>query len=93
LYLVKERNKKSLLNLGHVDYSDSSGLGKLGMRSRPCAAKDDELKLLNLTKRVKALLRITKRNTIFNIATDEATSLKSCSPIISPAPLLNPIMR
>ena len=44
--------------------------------------------VLNLTERVKALLRITKLNTLFNITADEATSLKSFSPIICPSLLL-----
>jgi hypothetical protein len=39
------------------------------------------LKLLNLTKTVRDLLRITKLNTVSDITDDEATSVKSFSPV------------
>ena len=91
--LISEGNKKILLNLRNVDYIDSSGLGELVSAFTSMRSVGGALKLLNLTKRVQALLQITKLSTVFDITDDEATSLKSFSPSILPAPVLEPIMR
>src|SRR2546429_8819333 len=91
--LINEGNKKILLNLRNVDYIDSSGLGELVSAFTSMRSVGGALKLLNLTKRVQALLQITKLSTVFDITDDEATSLKSFSPSILPAPVLEPIMR
>lgn len=88
--LVNEGNKKILLNLSNVDYIDSSGLGELVSAFTSMRSQDSELKLFNLTKRVRALLQITKLYTVFDITDDEATSVKSFSPAIWPSPLPKP---
>src|SRR5947207_12946834 len=75
--LVSEGIKKILLNLRNVDYIDSSGLGELVSAFTSLRSQGGELKLLNLTKRVRALLQITKLLTVFDITDDEATSVKS----------------
>ncbi len=90
--LVREGIKKILLNLRNVDYIDSSGLGELVSAFTSMRSGGGELKLLNLTKRVQALLQITKLYTVFDITDDEATSLKSFSPSIWPASQLEPVM-
>ncbi len=90
--LIKDGNKKILLNLRDVDYIDSSGLGELVNAFTSMRSQGGELKLLNLTKRVRALLQITKLLTIFDIKDDEAISVKSFSPAISPSLLPEPIM-
>ena len=90
--LIKDGNKKILLNLRDVDYIDSSGLGELVNAFTSMRSQGGELKLLNLTKRVRALLQITKLLTIFDITDDEAISVKSFSPAISPSLLPEPIM-
>ncbi len=90
--LVKEGIKKILLNFRNVDYIDSSGLGELVSAFTSMRGQGGELKLLNLTKRVRALLQITKLLTIFDIKDDEAISVKSFSPAISPSLLPEPIM-
>jgi anti-sigma B factor antagonist len=91
--LISEGNKKILLNLRNVDYIDSSGLGELVSAFTSMRSGGGELKLLNLTRRVHALLQITKLSTVFDITDDEATSLKSFSPSIRPPSLLEPLMR
>ena len=58
--LIKEGNKKILLNLRDVEYIDSSGLGELVNGFTIMRSQGGELKLLNLTKRVRALFQITK---------------------------------
>jgi len=80
--LLSEGNKKILLNLGDVNYIDSSGLGELVSAFTSVRSQGGELKLLNLTKRVRNLLQITKLYTVFDITDDEATSVKSFSPAI-----------
>ena len=88
--LISEGNKKILLNLGNVNYIDSSGLGELMTAFTSMRSQGGELKLLNLTKRVRDLMQITKLYTVFDITDDEATSIKSFSPSISPPSLLEP---
>ena len=90
--LISEGNKKILLNLRNVDYIDSSGLGELVSAFTSMRSGGGALKLLNLNKRVQALLQITKLYTVFDITDDEAASLKSFSPSIWPAAQLEPIM-
>ena len=90
--LIKGGNKKILLNLRDVDYIDSSGLGELVSAFTSVRSQGGELKLLNLTKRVRALLQITKLLTVFDITDDEAISVKSFSPAVWPPSLPAPIM-
>ena len=90
--LISEGNKKILLNLRDVDYIDSSGLGELVSAFTSMRSSGGALKLLNLSKRVQALLQITKVYTMFDITDDEATSLKSFSPSIWPPSPLQPVM-
>ena len=90
--LIQGGNKKILLNLRDVDYIDSSGLGELVKALTSMRSKGGELKLLNLTKRVRALLQITKLSTVFDVADDEAISVNSFSPAIWPSSLPDPVM-
>ena len=91
--LAIEGIKKILLNFRDVDYIDSSGLGELVSAFTSIRSQGGELKLLNLTKRVRSLLQITRLLTVFDVTDDEATSVKSFSPAISPSSLPVPIMR
>jgi anti-sigma B factor antagonist len=77
--LASSGNKKILLNLGNVNYIDSSGLGELVGAFTSLRSEGGELKLVNLTKRVRDLLQITNLYTVFDIADDESVSLKSFS--------------
>jgi anti-sigma B factor antagonist len=85
--LVREGNKKIRLNLSDVNYIDSSGLGELVSAFTSMRSQGGELKLLNLTKRVRLLLQVTKLITVFDVTDDEAASVKSFSPAIWSAPL------
>jgi anti-sigma B factor antagonist len=89
--LAREGTKKILLNLRNVDYIDSSGLGELVCAFTSMRNQGGELKLLNLTKRVRSLLQITKLLTVFDVTDDESTSVKSFSPVICPSSLREPI--
>ena len=58
--LLTKGQKKILLNLGDVNYIDSSGIGELVSAFTTVRKQGGELKLLNLTKKVHDLLQITK---------------------------------
>jgi anti-sigma B factor antagonist len=75
--LTAKGNKKILLNLGDVSYIDSSGIGELVSGFTTVANQGGTLKLLNLTKRVKDLLQITKLYTVFDVHEDEAHAVRS----------------
>jgi anti-sigma B factor antagonist len=75
--MVMKGNKKLLLNLGEVTYIDSSGIGELVSGFTTVANQGGTLKLLNLSKRVKDLLQITKLYTVFEVFDDEATAVRS----------------
>lgn len=87
--LVNDGTKKILLNLRNVEYIDSSGLGELVTAFTSTRSQGGELKLLNLTQRVRSLLRITRLLTVFDITDDEATSVESFSPATQPSSLAN----
>jgi anti-sigma B factor antagonist len=75
--LLAKGNKKILLNLGNVNYIDSSGIGELVSAFTTVRNQGGELKLLNLTKKVHDLLQITKLYTVFDVKDDEATAIKA----------------
>src|SRR3989442_1812487 len=63
--LVQQGHKKLLLNLGDVSYMDSAGLGEIVQADATVNKNGGALKLLNVTKRIKQLLAITKLLTGF----------------------------
>src|ERR1051325_5961020 len=63
--LVQQGQKKLLLNLGEVSYVDSAGLGEIVQSYATVNKNGGRLKLLNVTKRIKDLLSITKLLTVF----------------------------
>ena len=75
--LLGKGNKKILLNLGDVNYIDSSGIGELVSAYTTVKNQGGELKLLNLTKKVHDLLQITKLYTVFDVKDDEASAISS----------------
>src|SRR5438270_6460811 len=77
--LLSKGNKKILLNLGEVNYIDSSGIGELVSAFTTVRNQGGDLKLLNLTKKVHDLLQITKLYTVFDVKDDETSAVKSFS--------------
>lgn len=75
--LIGRGQKNILLNLGEVNYIDSSGLGELVSAYTTAKNQGASLKLLNLTKKVKDVLQLTKLYTVFDIYDDEATAISS----------------
>ena len=75
--LLEDGQSKILLNLGDVNYIDSSGIGELVSGFTAVRNRSGELKLLNLTKKVNDLLQITKLFTVFDVFSDEQTAVRS----------------
>jgi anti-sigma B factor antagonist len=75
--LLAKGSKQILLNLGDVNYIDSSGIGELVSAYTTVRNQGGELKLLNLTKKVHDLLQITKLYTVFDVKDDEASAIAS----------------
>ena len=65
--LVLDGRKRIVLNLGDVDYIDSAGLGTLVSSAASARRAGGELKLVNLTKRVRDLMQITRLSTLFEV--------------------------
>ena len=80
--LISDGIKKILLNFRDVDFIDSSGLGELVTALTNMRSQGGELKLLNLTKRVRSVLQITRLLDFFDATDDEATYVNSFSPAI-----------
>jgi anti-sigma B factor antagonist len=72
--------KDIILNLAHVDYIDSTGLGALVMCSTSQRKAGGALKLLNLNRRNIELLVMTKLATVFDLFTDEQDAVNSFFP-------------
>ncbi|HEX4155165.1 MAG TPA: STAS domain-containing protein [Acidobacteriaceae bacterium] len=72
-------SRKILLNLGEVNYIDSAGLGELVAAYTSVKNAGGELKLLNLSRKVKDLLVITKLLTVFDIKDNEKDAIASFS--------------
>jgi len=75
--MVGKGQKKILLNLGDVSYIDSSGIGELVSGFTTVTNSGGEMKLLNLNKRVKDLLQITKLYTVFDVHDEEAHAIRA----------------
>lgn len=75
--LIGKGSKRILLNLGDVNYIDSSGLGEMVSAFTTAKNQTAELKLLKLTKKVHDLLQLTKLYTVFDVYDDEASAIAS----------------
>ncbi len=75
--IVKSGGKKLILNLAEVNYIDSSGVGELVSTYTTVTNAGGQLKLLNLTKKIRELLTITKLLTVFEVYDNEEAALRS----------------
>lgn len=75
--LISKGSKNILLNMGDVNYIDSSGLGELVSAFTTAKNQGAAVKLLSLTKKVKDVLQLTKLYTVFDIYDDEASAIAS----------------
>ena len=65
--LIDSNNKKIIIDLVNVDWMNSSGLGILIGAVTVLKNSDGCLCLINVSDRIKNLLKITKLDTVFNI--------------------------
>jgi len=77
--LIQQDRKRILLNLGAVPYIDSAGLGEIVRTYTTVSRQGGQLKLVHLTKRITALLMITKLLTVFETFDSEPEAIKSYS--------------
>jgi anti-sigma B factor antagonist len=68
--------KHIVLNLAEVNYIDSSGVGELVSSFTTVAKEGGELKLLNLTTKVREILAITRLLTVFKVFDDEQAAVR-----------------
>lgn len=72
---IEGGNVKFILNLGQVAHIDSAGLGELIATYTSVRNRQGDVKLLNLDKKAKDLLQMTKLLTVFDTYNDEAKAL------------------
>jgi anti-sigma B factor antagonist len=75
--LIVKGHRKILMDLGDVDYIDSSGIGEMVAAYTTVRSAQGELKIVRLTKRVHDILQITRLYTVFDVQADEAGALRS----------------
>ena len=75
--LLQQGHKQLLIDLANVSYVDSAGLGELVQAYATSKNRGGALKLLNVTKRLKDLLVVTKLLTVFDTFDSEADALAS----------------
>jgi anti-sigma B factor antagonist len=75
--ILNENGKKIILNLGDVNYIDSSGIGELVSTYTTVQKNGGKFKLLNLTKKIQELLQITKLLTVFEVFENEQDAVTS----------------
>ena len=75
--LLVNGGRKIVLNLKDVNYVDSSGIGELVRSYTSVTREGKQLKLLNLTKKIRDLLVITKLLTVFQVYENEQAALAS----------------
>ena len=75
--LISKGSKTILLNMGDVNYIDSSGIGELVTAFTTVKKTGGDMKLLHLTKKVHDLLQLTKLFTVFEVFSDENVVIQS----------------
>jgi len=75
--LIQSGAKKILLNMGNVNYIDSSGVGELVRAYASTGSQSGQLKLLGLTKKIHDLLMVTKLLTVFEAHENEKQAIES----------------
>ena len=77
---MEGEKKQIILNLDHVEYIDSTGLGSLVICFTRMQRAGGALKLLKLNRRNIELLILTKLTTVFELFNDEQDAVNSFFP-------------
>jgi anti-sigma B factor antagonist len=75
--LVQAGNKNILLNMANVSYIDSTGVGALVGSFTTIRNQGGQMKLTNLSDRVRDILLVTKLLTVFDVYDNETEGTKS----------------
>jgi anti-sigma B factor antagonist len=78
--LLTEGRNQIVLDLEHVDYIDSTGLGNLVISYTQVKKTGGALKLVNLNRRNVELLALTRLHTIFEVFAAETDAVNSFFP-------------
>lgn len=78
--LLSAGHSQIVLDLGGVDYIDSTGLGNLVISFTQVKKAGGALKLMCLNKRNVELLALTRLHTIFEVFADETNAVNSFHP-------------
>lgn len=75
--LLERDEKKIVLNMAGVGYMDSAGVGELVASYTTAQSHGAELKLLNLTAKIRDLLQFTQLITVFDSYDSEEEAVAS----------------
>jgi len=75
--LLEGGNKNILINLANVSYIDSTGVGALVGSFTTIRNQGGQMKLSNLSQRVRDILLVTKLLTVFDVYETETEGTKS----------------
>lgn len=78
--LVNEGHNRMVMDLSHVEYIDSTGLGSLVIQYTTLKKQGGALKLVNPNKRNIELLLLTKLHTIFEVFNELPDAVNSFFP-------------
>jgi anti-sigma B factor antagonist len=78
--LISEDHKSIILDMKHLDYIDSTGLGTLVVAHMQLQKAGGSVKLLNVSKRSVQLLILTKLSTVFEMFDEEQSAINSFFP-------------
>ena len=77
--LISNGKKKIVLNMNHIEYVDSSGLGTLVSAHLSAKNHGASLKLSNLGRKFLEVLELTRLATVFEVCNTEASAIASFS--------------
>ena len=78
--LLGQGNKNILLNFSNVSYIDSTGVGALVGSFTTIRNQGGQMKLTNLSQRVRDILLVTKLLTVFDVYEKEEDAIASFGP-------------
>lgn len=70
LQMIESGENQIIIQLGHVRFIDSSGLGALLSGNKHIIAKSGRLALVNIQKQVLSMFELTRLNRVFEIYAD-----------------------
>jgi anti-sigma B factor antagonist len=76
-FLLKNGEKRILLNLSQVSYMDSTGVGELVISFREAKREGAVIKIVNVGNKIYRTLTITRLLPIFEVFSAEEEALKS----------------